>query len=81
MIDLGPGPSREGGELVYAGAVAGLAAEPRSGHRSLPPGRDAGGGPPVRREPDRKRLLRIRGARENNLKDLTLDVPLAGSSA
>jgi len=30
VIDLGPGGGPEGGEIVYAGPVAGLAAEPRS---------------------------------------------------
>ena len=30
VIDLGPGPGREGGEVVYEGPVAGLLEEPRS---------------------------------------------------
>ena len=30
VIDLGPGPGREGGELVYAGPVAGLLGAARS---------------------------------------------------
>ena len=76
VIDLGPGPGREGGELVYAGAVAGLAAEPRSVTGAYLRGETQAAGSRARRKPDRKRMLRIRGARENNLKDLTLELPL-----
>ena len=76
VIDLGPGPGREGGELVYAGVVAGLLAEPRSVTGAYLAGRLAPTSARVRRRPEPKRSLRIRGARENNLKDLTLDLPL-----
>jgi len=76
VIDLGPGPGREGGELVYAGAVAGLLAEPRSVTGAYLAGRLKAAHRTNRRKPDPKRSLRVRGARENNLKDLTLDLPL-----
>ena len=77
VIDLGPGPGREGGELVYAGPVAGLLDAPRSvtgAYLKGAPGRATSAA--RRRAPDPKRVLRIRGARENNLKQLTLDLPL-----
>ncbi len=84
VIDLGPGPGREGGELVYQGPLAGLLAEPRSrtgaflaGRLQTNPGRERR---PVRPEggdgDGQAGRLRVRGARENNLKDVTVDLPL-----
>ena len=52
VIDLGPGPGREGGEVVYEGPVAGLLDEPRSKTGAYLAGRlDACRVPPRRREP------------------------------
>ena len=76
VIDLGPGPGREGGELVYAGPVAGLLDEPRSRTGDYLAGRLASASARRRRMPDPKRSLRIRRARENNLKGLSLELPL-----
>jgi excinuclease ABC subunit A len=76
VIDLGPGPGREGGEVVYEGPVAGLLEEPRSKTGLHLAGRLEVPKPPTRRSPDPKRHLRIRGARENNLRDVTVDLPL-----
>ena len=87
VIDLGPGPGKQGGEVVYEGPVAGLLREPRSltgaylsGHAVASPagveGPTAGTAAPRRRAPDASRRLRIRGARENNLKDVTVELPL-----
>ena len=76
VIDLGPGPGKDGGELVYAGPVAGLAAEPRSVTGAYLSGRQGAATARPRRTPDKARALRVRGARENNLQDLTLEVPL-----
>ncbi len=76
VIDLGPGPGREGGEVVYQGPVAGLVKEPRSKTGAHLAGRLETPRPPKRRRPHRKRRLRIRGAKENNLKDITVEIPL-----
>jgi excinuclease ABC subunit A len=76
VIDLGPGPGRDGGEVVYEGPAAGLVHEPRSKTGAALAGRLATPRPPDRRRPHPKRRLRIRGARENNLQDLTADLPL-----
>ncbi len=76
VIDLGPGPGREGGEVVYEGPVAGLLDEPRSKTGAYLAGRLAMPGPALRRRPDPARRLVVRGARENNLKDVTVDLPL-----
>ncbi len=87
VIDLGPGPGRDGGEVVYEGPVEGLLRAPRSITGAYLAGRqtvastpaaatDAGSTPTRRREPDAAQRLRIRGARENNLKDVTIELPL-----
>ena len=76
VIDLGPGPGREGGEVVYEGPVAGLLEEPRSKTGAYLAGRLAMPGPALRRRPDPARRLVVRGARENNLRDVTVDLPL-----
>lgn len=76
VIDLGPGPGREGGEVVYEGPLAGLLSQECSQTAAYLTGRLRIPAPPERRRPDPGRRLRVVGARENNLKGLTLDIPL-----
>ncbi len=82
VIDLGPGPGKEGGEVIYQGPVAGLMREPRSLTGALLSGRLATGQDAASRPrakpgaPTKLSQLRIRGARENNLKDVTVALPL-----
>lgn len=75
VIDLGPGAGVHGGEVVSAGTAAEVEADPASltgqylrGERQVMPARD-------RRQPGEARLV-VEGARHNNLKDLTVEVPL-----
>jgi excinuclease ABC subunit A len=76
VIDLGPGPGRAGGEVVYAGPVAGLSKEPRSRTGDYLAGRLQMPAPREPRAPSREARLRVRHARENNLADLSVDIPL-----
>ncbi|HET8646057.1 MAG TPA: excinuclease ABC subunit A, partial [Vicinamibacteria bacterium] len=76
VIDLGPGPGAQGGEVVYPGPGAGLQQEARSRTGAFLAGRAEGEGPRRRRAVDARRRLRVTGACENNLQDLTVDVPL-----
>ncbi|HXY40425.1 MAG TPA: excinuclease ABC subunit UvrA, partial [Vicinamibacteria bacterium] len=76
VIDLGPGPGQEGGQVVYEGPVPGLLKEPRSrtgaylaGHGSVSAQARGRGGNPAQQ-------LLVRGARENNLRDVTVALPL-----
>ena len=73
VIELGPGAGRHGGRVIAEGDVAALRATPES-----PTGRALAGtldAAPRARRPARGRL-RIVGAREHNLRDVTVDVPL-----
>ncbi len=76
VIDLGPGPGRAGGQVVYQGPLGGLASARRSETGRWLAGRLRMPSPPQRRRPDPARRLVIDGARENNLRDLTVEIPL-----
>ena len=75
IVDIGPGAGVHGGEVVAQGTVEDIIAEPRSitgqylsGARRIPV-------PARRREGNGKKLV-IRGASENNLKDIDVEIPL-----
>jgi excinuclease ABC subunit A len=76
VIDLGPRAGRLGGEVVAEGTVEEILRHPSSltarylrGGLRIPV-------PPGRRLADRKRRLRVVGARANNLQNVTVDIPL-----
>ena len=76
IVDIGPGAGEHGGEVMYAGPVAGFEASERSltsayvyGRRSIgpAPARDAAGG---------KGVLSVAGVTLNNLRGVHLKIPL-----
>lgn len=76
IVDLGPGHGESGGEIVYAGDFSGVLREPRSltgqylsGRKQIPPvvPRPVDGDTPK---------VRIANASANNLKNLTVEIPL-----
>jgi excinuclease ABC subunit A len=76
VIDLGPRAGRFGGEVVAEGTVEDIRSHPDSltgrylrDELRIPV-------PPGRREAPPEHRLRVIGARANNLKDLTVDIPL-----
>jgi excinuclease ABC subunit A len=75
ILDLGPGAGEHGGRLVAHGTYDEIRANPKS-----LTGRYLSGDlqiqlPQQRRVPD-KRMLRLRGAAEHNLKTIHVDIPL-----
>ena len=76
VIELGPGPGAAGGQVVYQGKVAGLLDTPGSQTGAFLRGRLDGAAQRSGRRPDPARQLRVVGARANNLRNLSLDIPL-----
>ncbi len=75
VVDIGPGAGEHGGEVVHAGPVkallknkASVTGQYLSGKRSIPV--------PEKRRPRGPERLVVKGAREHNLKDLTVEFPL-----
>jgi len=76
VIDIGPGAGVHGGEIVAQGTHADILKSAASLTGQYLSGRRAIAVPSRRRRPDPQRLLRIAGARGNNLKDVTVDIPV-----
>ena len=75
VIDLGPGAGRLGGEVVAAGKPAEIRANPASLTGQYLSGRKRIPVPRFRRHGSGGKLV-VRGAREHNLKDVTVEFPL-----
>src|SRR5690606_10531100 len=75
IVDIGPGAGKHGGQVVAAGTLEEIMAEPRSVTGQFLSGRRAIRVPAARRRGNGK-VLRIRGARENNLKNIDVEIPL-----
>ncbi|BDR54712.1 UvrABC system protein A [Bombiscardovia apis] len=76
LVDIGPGAGEHGGEVIYSGPAAGLTAASRSVTGDYIAGRRKIALPEHRRKIDRTKELTVVGARENNLKNLTVKLPL-----
>ena len=75
LVDFGPGPGVRGGEVVAAGTPAEVFANPKSltgqylcGAKEI--------AVPKQRRPLTGRKLQLVGAKHNNLKNVTVDIPL-----
>ena len=75
VVDIGPGAGEHGGEIVVAGPVADVLAEPRSITGQYLSGERSIAVPERRRAPGDAWLI-VRGAREHNLHDLDAGFPL-----
>ena len=76
VIDLGPRAGHHGGEVVAAGPVAEIVAHPTSLTARYLRRELRVPTPPARRPMNRKRVLKVRAARANNLRQLTVTFPL-----
>ena len=75
IVDVGPGAGCHGGEIVAAGTLQDIIANPRSitgqylsGVKKIPV--------PTTRRPGNGKFLTVRGATENNLKNIDVSIPL-----
>ena len=76
VVDIGPGAGRGGGEIVAAGSVEEIMAVERSVTGAYLSGRKKIEVPKERRPFVQDHKLVIRGAAENNLKNIDVEIPL-----
>jgi excinuclease ABC subunit A len=76
VVDMGPGAGEHGGSVVAAGTPQAIIRHPDSLTGQYLSGRRRIGVPRLRNKPDPKRMLSISGCRGNNLKDVTLNLPV-----
>jgi excinuclease ABC subunit A len=75
VVDIGPGAGNAGGEIVYSGDLKGLLEAESSLTGMFLSGRRVIPTPEVRRAPAGG-WLKVLGAREHNLRDVNLEIPL-----
>ena len=75
VVDIGPGAGEHGGEIIYSGPAEGLAGIPGSITGDYLEGLRSIDVPEERRTPLAQSLV-IRGARENNLRSIDVEIPL-----
>ena len=76
IVDIGPGAGEHGGKVVVSGSYEELIASEESITGAYLSGRRSIEIPDTRRPVDTKRQLVIKGAKENNLKDIEVSIPL-----
>jgi excinuclease ABC subunit A len=75
VIEIGPGPGVHGGQVVVAGPLKAILRDPRSLTGGYLSGRQSIELPERRRTANGK-CLAVRGARQNNLKNVDVEIPL-----
>jgi excinuclease ABC subunit A len=76
VVDMGPGAGEHGGFIVAQGTPEDVSANPNSLTGQFLSGRRIIRTPSLRMKPDAKRTLVVTGARGNNLKAITLNLPV-----
>jgi len=76
VVDLGPGAGVHGGEVIASGKLKDILACKRSITGKYLSGKCQIKIPKRRRRPNKERYLKIMGAREHNLKNIDVEIPL-----
>ena len=76
LVDMGPGAGSKGGQIVAMGAPEEVAKNPDSITGRYLSGTEKIAVPKKRRKPNQDQQLIVRGARENNLKNIDVAFPL-----
>ncbi|WP_374358894.1 excinuclease ABC subunit UvrA [Thermomonas sp.] len=75
VVDIGPGAGVHGGEVVAEGQLADILKAPRSITGQYLSGKKRIEVPAHRNPPNRKLMLKLKGAHGNNLKNVDLEIP------
>ncbi len=76
IVDIGPGAGIHGGEIVAQGTVRNIIASKRSLTGDYLAGRREVPVPSERRPFNKKKIVKITGAAENNLQNVTAEIPI-----
>ncbi len=76
VVDIGPGAGIHGGEIIAQGTPDEVMANPKSLTADYLTGRKSVMVPKKRRAPQKSRMLKLTGARGNNLKAVDVEIPL-----
>ncbi len=76
IVDIGPGAGVHGGEIVATGSAAEIASNPHSITGQYLCGARAIEIPRKRQPANKRKMIRINGASSNNLKSVTLELPI-----
>jgi excinuclease ABC subunit A len=76
VVDVGPGAGIHGGKIVAEGRPKDILDHPKSLTGKYLKGEMGVPTPPQRRKPQKGRMLKLIGARGNNLKNVTAEIPL-----
>jgi excinuclease ABC subunit A len=76
VIDLGPGAGEKGGKVVFAGTPVDLKKDGKTITGKYLSGKEKIPIPGIRNKKEKDKIIRILGARGNNLKNIDIEIPL-----
>jgi len=81
LVDIGPGAGVHGGEVVHSGSYKAILTNKESITGQFLSGKESISTPKARRKADLKRVIKVVGAKENNLKNIDATFPLGTLTA